>query len=301
MPNNRTFYQRTTALEKAFTPKVIRIIKAFRNSFIADLKASGISEARGNLQKISIADHLTPLVTSIYKTAGLMGARLTYSEVQRFIKETEKKAGFGRNERWIRDVINYLQFHALGFVQDITDTMRNDILKILDKAIEEGLDIDQVVTLLRQEGLIVARARVIARTEIIRAANVGHATAARDLPFEVDKKWSAARDHRTRHSHNFINGHIVDENGYFRVPIYKGDKPTGQFEEMLYPVDPNASAANTVNCRCRITHIPKRDAQGRLIMRDQNQATVIPLRRPQSYSPSQIAAILKSNIHIGVD
>jgi hypothetical protein len=243
------FAQRTTAIEKAYLPKIVRLIKSFRQDFISDLKTSGKSTALSNLQQRVIDQKLTRLLQSIYRTAGLAGARMTYSEVQRYVRQSEQKAaGFGRNERWIADVLNFLKLHMLGFVQDITDTMRNDIIRVLDKGVENGWGVEEIVTELKKEGLIRSRARVIARTEIIRAANQGHASAAKDLPFEVDKKWNAARDHRTRHAHNFINGHIVNENGYFRVPNYKGDKPTGTFSEMLYPGDPEAPASQTVNC-----------------------------------------------------
>jgi hypothetical protein len=320
------YLQQVSALERSYIPKIIRLIKSFRQDFISDLKNNGLNTARNNLQQRVLDEKLTRLLQSIYKTAGLAGARRTWTELQKHVSQKDlntlylfykamhwfpkgwnydskfnkKAVGFGRNERWIAEVLRYLNLHMLGFVQDITDTMRNDILRVLEKGIEEGWGIDDLVTELKKEGLFKARAKVIARTEIIRASNVGHATAAKDLPYEVDKKWNAARDARTRHSHVFINGHIVDENGYFRVPIYKGNKPTGQFDEMLYPGDPTASASNTVNCRCRVTYLPKRDANGRLVMRDRNQAQVIPMRSKPTYSDSQIAAQLKANTFIGV-
>lgn len=318
MPNSRQYLQKTNALEKIYTPKIKRIISAFRNQFIQDLKQSGVSTARNNLSKQSMNESIARTLTAIYRQAGLMGARMQHQQTQKLASakprvgkksvlinpksvQLEIKAGFGRNERWIRDVIEYLRFHLLKFVGGITETMREDILRTLEKGAEEGWSIDIIVTELRRVNVIEARARVIARTEINRASNVGHSVAAKDLPYEVDKKWSAAKDHRTRHSHNKVNNHITDENGYFQVPIYKGDKPTGLFDQMQYPGDPEASPGNTINCRCRVLYIPKRDSAGRLVMRDRNQATVIPIRRVPSYTPAQIAAILKENIYIGVE
>jgi uncharacterized protein with gpF-like domain len=228
-----------------------------------------------------------------------MGAKMTAEELKTAVKE-QKAAGFGRNEQWIAAVINYLKIHMLGFVQDITNTMRDDILKVLQKGIDENLTIPEIVANLRKTNLIEARATVIARTEIIRAANVGHSIAARSTPFEVNKKWNAANDSRTRHSHVFINQHMVDENDYFNVPIYEGDKKIGT-EQMLYPGDPNASAGNTINCRCRVTYLPKRDSAGNLVRRNTSQAPVVPMRQVPRYSPEQIAAILKSKVTIGVE
>lgn len=245
--SNRTWLQNTTKLEKRYLPALIRITQKFREQFIKDFKAHGKEYATGNLSLSTITHPaLTTVIKDIYSTAGLMGAKMTHAEIKEQVKV--KSGGFGRNERWIRDVNDYLKLHALGFVQDITETMRQDIINILQRGTDQGLGIDQIVTELRGIGLITNRARVIARTEVIRAANVGHSIAAADLPYEVSKKWSAARDARTRHSHVYINGHQVDENDTFKVPIYKGDKNTGRFDEMQFPGDPNASAANTINC-----------------------------------------------------
>jgi uncharacterized protein with gpF-like domain len=230
-----------------------------------------------------------------------MGARLTASEIKEAAKREQKAANFGRNDQWIRDVIKFLQLHMLALVQNITDTMRDDILRVLQKGIDEQLSIPDIVRNLQAAGLIQARAKVIARTEVIRAANVGHATAARSFPYEVNKKWSAVKDNRTRHSHIFINGHMVDEEDVFKVPVYQGDKPTGQIDEMLYPGDPDAHPSNTINCRCRVLFEPKRDSAGNLVMRQQGLAPVIPIRRPQTIDPAQIAAILKSKVVVGVE
>ena len=95
------------------------------------------------------------------------------------------------------------------------------------------------------------------------------------------------------------DNHVTDENGFFRVPIYSGKKRIGT-DEMLFPGDPTADKRNTINCRCRVIYIPKRDAQGRLIMRDRTQAQVIPIRRIPRYTPEEIAAQLKAHATITV-
>lgn len=301
MPNPwQRYAARTIKLEQVFQPKIVRIIKKVRREFIQNLQAYGQSAARNELSKIVLDKDLTQMIQAIYKTAGVLGARMLREEQARYLKQVEKKAaGFGRNERWIQAVVQYLRVHMLEFVSGITDTMREDILKALEKAIEEGWGIAETVRYLQRSDLVEARAKVIARTEINRAANVGHAEAAKELPYEVDKKWSAARDHRTRQSHIIINGHTTDENGYFRVPIFSGKKQIG-WDEMQFPGDPNAHVSNNANCRCRVIYIPKRDSAGRLVMRDRTQAPVITMRRPSQYLPEQIAAQLKSHITIGV-
>jgi hypothetical protein len=293
--NSRQHLQLTHALEQKYIPSIARIILKFRKQFISILKESSPQAARASLNSILLNEDIAKVITSIYRTAGLTGAKRQYQKLKRFIPE-QKAGGFGRNEQWIRYVIDYLRIHNLEMVAEITDTMRSDILKILERAADEGLSIADTVRELSKTGLVESRARVIARTEINRAVNVGHSAAAKTMPFETVKKWNAARDHRTRHSHVLINGTIVDEDGFFEVRVEKGGT-----EQMLYPGDPNATAGNTINCRCNASYLPKRDANGNLIMRQQNQAPVIPMRRPRQVDIPGIAAVLKSNIHIGVE
>lgn len=290
----KPYARKTLALEKVFRPKLIRVIKAFRKEFINDLQQHGNNIALANLQQRLASNELTAAMQSIYMKAGLMGAKMTTEE----LKKVEQK-GFGRNERWIRAVIDYLKIHLLGFIQDITETMRNDIITILQKAVDGGWGIAETVKQLQSENLIKARATLIARTEINRAANTGHSIAAKELPYEVDKQWIAADDHRTRQSHRMIDNHTVDENGFFRVAIYSGKKQIG-WDEMQFPGDPHAHPSNTCNCRCRVIYIPKRDSQGRLILRDRTQAQVIPMRRVPRLEPAEIAAQLKSHVTITV-
>jgi hypothetical protein len=83
-----------------------------------------------------------------------MGAKMTAEELKAAVKKEQKAAGFGRNDQWIAAVINYLKIHMLGFVQDITNTMRDDIIKILQKGIDENLTIPEIVTNLRKQILL---------------------------------------------------------------------------------------------------------------------------------------------------
>lgn len=300
------FAKRTKDIEDKYRPSIKRAILSFRNSFISDLKGEGKDRALSNLNREVMDEDLTRTVRKIYREAGLMGARLQHSQLPKLseLKKPGKKANgsLGRNEQWIRDVQDYLKLNLLSLVSNMTQTMKEDITRILEKGVENGWSIDQIVTELRRLDLVEARARTIARTEVIRAANVGHAVAAQSMPYETNKKWVAAQDHRTRHSHRFIHNHVVDENDYFSVPIYKGDKKIGS-DPMLYPGDPKASAGNTINCRCRALYIPKTDANGNIILRNPNEAPVIQLR-PAAQIPAaaaSVAAVLKSRVHIGVE
>jgi hypothetical protein len=212
----------------------------------------------------------------VYKTAGVWGARLQADELKQHERKV-KAANFPMSEQWLKLVLAYLQPYLLEDISGITDTMRDDILEVLRRAFEQGLAIDQIVSQLLDKGLVRARARVIARTEVVKAANAGHAAAASERPYLTEKKWSAARDHRTRHSHMLMNGVTILEDQLFKVPIFKGRALVG-YDEMLHPCDPKGSAQNVCNCRCRAVYKAKLDASGNLIMRGDTHK-VVPMRR----------------------
>lgn len=294
--NTKKYLALLDVTEAKYYKRLLNVSKFVYSSFLYDLKNHGLDTAKANLRNVVPSEDLHKILEGIYSEAGLKGARLAYNELRATLKQEEKAGGFGRNARWIGSVLNYLKVHILEFAQSITETMKEDILAELSKVVQGEYTIDQVVEAIQNSKRPRARARVIARTEVVRAANVGHAAGAKEFPFEVNKKWVAAKDHRTRDSHRLVNNHVVDENGFFSVPLYKNGKPTGITEQMLYPGDAKASAANTINCRCRIVHEPKRDSQGNLIRRSTTSATVIPLRAtPAQQLPlTGIAAIRKA-------
>jgi hypothetical protein len=288
-------------IEQKYYPKILKALQAYINQFKQDLRIDGIAAAHSNLSIQPFNETLQPLIQDLYKKVGLWGAKTAYSELKELATEGAKAGGFGRNDQWVADVIKYLASHALRMVQRITETQRQDLLDILQQGIDDNLTIDQIINKINEAGIIETRARTIARTEIVRAANVGHQVGAKTFPYEVNKKWKGAGDHRERHSHRLLNDNVVNEDDLFKVPIYKGDKPTGEYDEMAAPGDPNASAANTINCRCRVTYIPKRDAKGKLIMREQHQAIVVPMRSVPQTPIEQIAAALKAAIIIDIE
>lgn len=312
-PNNRIFLQGITKLEQKYQPKILSVIKSFRSKFISDLETNGIDYARSRLSLHHLNPELTTIVQAIYQDSGLFGARMTASELKAMVSQKDlnylgiqyKRAGirykgFGTNQRWINAVSAFLKLHLLRLVGKITDTMRDDILNILERAFKKGLNINETVKELKSLPLMEARSRVIARTEVVRAANVGHSVGASETPYEVTKKWSAAKDHRTRHGHRDVNGLITDEQGAFKVPVYENET-IAHYDNMQYPGDATASAANVCNCRCRAIYEPKRDSAGNLVMREQNTATVVPMNSVPQYTPAQIAAQLKANIQIIVE
>ncbi len=298
MTSARLYNAKIIAYEKRYALRFEKAALVIYKKFISDLKKYGLSAAQSNLSTVIINEKLAVILQDVYEKLGLEGARFTYNQLNAAKGAMSVKAGgFGRSESWIEAVLQYLRLNILEFASLITDTIKADILKVITKGIDEGWGIEKMVQQLESSSLPRVRAARIARTEVNRASNVGHSEGIKSFPYETDKKWSAARDHRTRHSHRQINGHITDENGTFRVKIYKGDKFTGQYDEMQRPGDPSAHASNTINCRCRIVPVPKRDAKGHLIRRERGVTPVISMGQRGIGSGIGIAAIRKAIIN----
>jgi hypothetical protein len=258
----KIFAARTGAIEKKYTPKIHAAIQKAYSSFLFDLKQYGLDQARANLNTLSLNTDLIPVLTSIYRQAGLLGAQMTYNELRKGLKS----ANIGRNETWIRDVLNYLKLNILQFAAKISETTREDILKIISKGVDEGWGAERIAREIADSGFPLMRARVVARTEAVRGFNQGAIVGSKSFPYEVLKSWSAAKDERTRKAHSQVNGHVTDENGTFKVPIYKKNVLVG-YDNMICPGDVNADPSNTINCRCRVVFLPVKDGQGKLVPR----------------------------------
>lgn len=122
------------------------------------------------------------------------------------------------------------------------------------RAIESGaaLKPDQIDKMVGryQERYVKYRSEVIARTESLRAASVGQHAAMRQAlaqravdDTQLRRFWVFARDSRTRDAHRAIPG--MNPNGVRLDEPYQS--PLGP---IMFPRDPSAVAANTVQCRC---------------------------------------------------
>ena len=129
-----------------------------------------------------------------------------------------------------------------------------NIRSALEKAIDQGWGIDKTVSELKNLDILKSRARMIVRTESIRAMNYAQLKAADSEKYEVIKSWIAIEDKRTRfaHTHAGVDGEVRD--------LYQ------EFSNgLLFPGDPEGPANQTINCRCTLGYTYKTDLEGNLI------------------------------------
>lgn len=94
------------------------------------------------------------------------------------------------------------------------------------------------------------RAETLARTEAMAALNQSQADATEQAIAKgavkekyVTKTWKSGVDVRVRHSHRVLHNQTVPFRGRFRAE---------SGEQLRFPGDPDASAAERVNCRCHM-------------------------------------------------
>lgn len=247
-------------LSNSFLPKVAKVITSMYKDGLLLYQQGRMSEIDN---KFFDAELMAVLIT-IYERSGVVMARYVYKTMPK-VKELQTKAALGQmgiSAEWLNAVRNNLGRYALEFVTDITGTIRQDMIDAFQQAIAEGWSYEQLANYLLRSGLAIRRARVISRTETHRGAMQGSIEGARSLRYEVQKQWVSGTDMRVRRNpkavfdHRELNGQTVEL-----------DQPFMNEEAIMVPGDPKASPGNTIQCRCVLNYIPKRDARGRLILK----------------------------------
>lgn len=139
-------------------------------------------------------------------------------------------------------------------LQKVPDEVYGLVSHIIDSATTNGASIpdvqDQVEQLFGDTSTTnwKARARTVARTEVVGAYNGGLHDAfamivANDPETAWVKRWLATEDQRTRPDHREVDGQTVPFHEHFSLG------PEGTVK-MMYPHDPEGPADQVINCRC---------------------------------------------------
>lgn len=240
--------------EKLYAPRIKSALKDQIETFIHYYKQEG------EIAVLRIASEgIFNVLKRLYIDAGITyGAKVRAD----LVKEPQVKARMpiGFNERMIQLLKDYYLTDILNTSEGITQTTRELIQEVLQKAEEQGFGIDWIVSELRNTELSSIRARMIARTETVTAANKGAMLAAKDSGIKLNKIWLAANDNRTRRDHHQVDDHVVGYDDKFIVGGYPMDQP-GDRGSGGNPTP----AKEIVNCRCSVAFQGVRDSNGRLV------------------------------------
>jgi len=210
------------------------------------------------------------VLVDLYKTVGTRWARVARVSMT---KADEVSGRMGFNERIVELMRQYYGIDLLNDAEEINDTTRAVIQNVLNDAALTGASFDDIVRQLTTSSeLGPMRARRIARTETVTAANGAAVIYAQTSGNQMNKIWISVKDKRTRHNawanHVTIDGTTIDINEPFNLKSQKlGDIQMMQPGVRSQPNGLPVPAAEVVNCRCVVAFSAKRDSQGRIIRR----------------------------------
>lgn len=249
------FHSFQQSREKHFAPAIFRAVRSQYNTFLKSYKQGHrIDTALNHISSASIITVLKPL----YMDAG----RVYGAKVRAYLNTQKSRAPIGFNERMIALMQAYFNTDILNTSEGITDKTRELIQAVFSRSVELGLGIDDIIKQLENTELSRGRARLIARTETVTAANQGGMFAAKDTGLLLNKEWLATYDNRTRHDHARVNGQTVSMDQPFIVGGYEMQQPGdrgGKDGALKVP------GREICNCRCTCLFQPIRDGQGRLL------------------------------------
>lgn len=239
---------------RIFVPKVYAALQWQIHEATAIIRQKGLHAAQGNINGSILNEKIGHAVKELYKAAAIIALRKYKPNIK----------GFGENQDFIDKVLAYFEKWLLEkVVVPISQTTVNHIETVLQQAIKEGWGVDKAVKELEDSDITRNRARMIVRTETVKAANFTQMAAADNEDFETEKQWIAIEDARTRssHSHAGVDGERVNLDDKFT-------------NELLFPGDPEGDAAEVINCRCTMGYFAKRTLDGKLIPKNRNDLDI---------------------------
>jgi SPP1 gp7 family putative phage head morphogenesis protein len=225
----------------------------------AILKASKVYYEQGHLT-LGLMDYhrreLRAIAFQMYSNSIDLASERQFQSIKHVFNLNMEKKDAATNFHQL--AFDFIMQNGMKLAKQVTETTEKNVLGAILRSQQEGLSVDETVSVIRDRGDTLSRSRAItiAVTETHNALSWAKHESTRQISDELNlglrKEWAAVEDDRTRPSHASADGQRVDMDDNF---IVGG-------EEMKYPGDTNASAANTINCRCTETYVenkkPKR-------------------------------------------
>lgn len=209
------------------------------NKVKAELSADGLALVSRVVRSIDAQVTVDALVPTIRSTVSSFGQTMTNT--------------LGDIDFSIADprVSEFLGTRSVSRIRTFVDsTTRNRLRKSLVDGLAAGETTDDIAKRINKvfDGASSNRAKVIARTETVRAANFGSQEGMAQAGVER-KQWLSSRGPNVRDSHSVglgLDGHVVEIRSNFKSPVTGAEGP--------HPGD-LGTAADDVNCVCTLVPI----------------------------------------------
>jgi uncharacterized protein with gpF-like domain len=223
-----------------------RFQKRYERIYTTKFKAALQEQVRQHLEIGYInSQPIYEVLVDLYKTVGPLWAFNT--GVHRFKRQTKARLPMGFSERIVELMRQYYGIDLLNDAEGITEYTREVIQDVLGAAATSGISFDEIVKQLETSTELSAmRARRIARTEVVSAANAASLINAQETDVPMVKIWLAVDDKRTRRSHRFVDDQTVPLDTPFNVGGVEMMQPGVRQQPNGLPTPAN----EVVNCRC---------------------------------------------------
>ena len=236
--------------EKRYEKQIFSALKKQMQPYLAAIK-----QADGNINRFDLITPapLADILESLYVISGVAYADAMYNAIQPPSKATKEALRAG----WRDFMRKYAIVNVTNVLTDINDTSKKLIVRLVSGGLQEGLGTLEIAKKIEDVigSVFRNRAKLIARTEMVKATNVAAMKSAETSDFMYEKKWIPAADDKTRMDHlAMLNSDWIPFDENFIVGGYKMRQPADGTQ--------GASADQICNCRCKVVFRIMRDVDG---------------------------------------
>lgn len=203
----------------------------------------------GTLMAVT-AEPIYRVLLDVYKSASVVWAHQSALQLRSSVNKSRQPLGF--SQRIIDLMKKYFGIDLLNIAQGITETTKKWIGEVLAQAAQLGWSFNAIVTKLQALSFTKERSRLIARTEVVSAANAAATINAKETAAKtgliLNKIWIATRDNRTRLDHREVDRQVIGIDDNFIVGDFRMSQPGDRTK--------GAGAAEICNCRCTVGFVP---------------------------------------------
>lgn len=248
-------------LQSIYERKAYRIIQRHVKAIIQKIPTNNLSLST---YELLIAGNITEeqiknMFIEIYTTIGI-----NYGNRIKKTLEKTTKANILFNDVLLEQILLFLSNEGGIKITSVRSTLIESLIKAVKDSLKDNATVIEIQNAIfeigKRSGVFYKwQALRIARTETTSASGLAAYQTAQQSNLVMTKKWISAQDNRTRLDHAIENGQAVD----LEQPFIMADG-----SELFYPGDTKGKASQVINCRCTIGFIPKRDADGMLILKN---------------------------------
>lgn len=254
-------------LDKKYSSLFYEAIDNDLKQFARDVEEFGPEAAMSRLGTFAWSEGIMNVMNQLYREAAVKFGNASY----RATGQMNRKAAdpFGLDSTFIDEILTFLTTYGFWLVSLMTQTTKKRLSAIIVFLIGEGKTKEEIAQAIRDDKQLEQlkrRGAMIARTETMRSSNYIIMQAADKHSFEVDKIWVSRRDGRTRRipKDQFDHWDMDGQRKPFNEPFVSTDK-FGRTILADMPGDPKTPRGFTINCRCTVAFVPRKDERGNII------------------------------------